>query len=210
MTLAEQIVLSPAQEMANVIKLRGIETSQQQTALVGHIITFKKSNDVLIQELNEIKNEIRRFPKPESIGTTLSVAFVHAKISCASLIPVAYKTSSIQVDPEKVYKWCEIKKKIDPLWKDILIDSSPEMTRRLKLIPKTLVDAATYIENDKATAVEKLIEKLSKNNVETTDFSDKKVDGSTEEQSVFITNSSSIQEGNHSAEKLLLKSKCHF
>ena len=34
LTLAEQIVLAPAQEMATVIKLRGIQNPQRQTALI--------------------------------------------------------------------------------------------------------------------------------------------------------------------------------
>ena len=195
--------------MATVIKLRGIQNPQRQTALIGNIITFKKANDVLLEEINEMNSEITSFPRPEAAKRTLSVVFVRAKLSCASLIPTAYKTSSIQVNPDKIYKWCEIKKKIDRLWKDIPIDNSPEMTERLKLIPKMLIDSATCIESDEAAAVEELIEKLSKQQplVNIGEAIDKTFNQSTEEQSVFITTSTPRPEENHFAEKLLLKSK---
>ena len=86
------------------------------------------------------------------------------------------------------------------------------MTERLKLIPKMLIDSATCIESNEAVAVEELIEKLSKQQPlgHKGEENEQTFNQSTEQQSVFITISTSRPEETHFAEKLLLKSNGLF
>ena len=112
LTLAEQIVISPAQEIANIVKLKGIQSQERQTGLVGNIITYRKQNEVLLKEMQEMHCESPKFPRPEAIETTLSVVIIGTKLSHASLVPTALRSPNIQVNPEKMYKWIEMNRKL--------------------------------------------------------------------------------------------------
>ena len=81
LTLVEQIVISPAQEIANIVKLKGIQSQERQTGLVGNIITYRKQNEVLLKEMQEMHCESPKFPRPEAIETTLSVVIIGTKLS---------------------------------------------------------------------------------------------------------------------------------
>lgn len=212
LSLAEQIVLAPAQEMGNIIKLKGFQNPECQSALLGNIITYKKPNDIILRELDSIRCEQQIFPRPQSIDATLSVVFIGAKMGHASLIPTASHISTIQVNPDKIYKWCAAKKKIDPLWENVVIDETPEMVERLKRIPQSLIDSAKFIDDDKCIAIEDLIEKMAKqepthneNNMKhQSTHSD--VNSYKEEHSVFLTHPYPPPDEQHAAEKILLKS----
>ena len=214
LTLAEEIVISPTQEIANIVKLKGSQNKERQTDLVGNIITYKKDNSVLFKELNEMDSQSPTFPRSEAIESTLSVVIVGAKLSHASLIPVAFKAKSIQVNSQKIIKWCEVKKKLDPMWANVNIDKSPGMYERLENIPKNLINSAEFIEDETLLQVDSLIDKLSQQqtNAETSfgEVKHKEVENRTnykEDHSVFLTHAYPQTEGQNLAEKMLHKSK---
>lgn len=162
LTLAEDILLGNGHELATIVKLKGWQTNEKQAALKGHVITVRKSKEALVKELERIEKSKLIFPTPETISETLSVVILGARVSFASLQPTAYNYASIQVRPEVLYEWFKAKKALDPHYKDIEIDDSKEMTTRLLAIPKLLIDSASYVEDEKAIAAEKMIEKLAK------------------------------------------------
>ena len=164
LTLAEEILLGNGYELATIIKLTGWQTNEKQAALKGHIITVRKSKEALIRELDRIEKSKLVLPRPETITETLSVVILGAKVSFASLQPTAYNYASIQVRSTVLYEWLRAKKALDPHYKDIEIDDSKEMTERLIAIPKLLIDAAGYVEDEKALAAEKTIEQIAKGN----------------------------------------------
>lgn len=166
LTLAEEYVIATARLFISIIKLAGYQHAERQSGKLGHAIVFPQYGSKLEEEIRKARTERHTgtFPCLDNIYDTLSIAFVGSNVEWAAL--VADKShrifKPIEVRSHVIYMWLAALKATNSRYRDIVIDSSKDMTEALDSVQQGLMDRKTIVAHDSEIAIDRLVHQQSK------------------------------------------------
>jgi hypothetical protein len=167
LTLVEEYVISQARLLVSIVKLTGFHVAQKQSGKRGHVIVFPQDSKKLEDELQKCFHSANPgpiFPRTEKIHEYISIAFVGSRVQWEALVPDLRKGckthfQNLQVRVPIVYQWLKVLKAVNPHYRDIQIDHSPQMIETLEGLTDALVDRATIVTDAKEILIDNIIRK---------------------------------------------------
>lgn len=160
LTIPEQYLIALGRVYGTVLKLTGNQNEEKQAAFTGHVITFPQPDDILLAEIARVnRNNVNdTYPRVDDLDKFLSVVFIGARQQWDAFVPTPYsKIPEIQVNPLKIYKHLRALKALHPAYRNIVIDSSDDMTKKLENISSQLLKKVEIIDGEMELKMDKLV-----------------------------------------------------
>ena len=165
LTLVEEYVISQARLLVSIVKLTGFQVAQKQSGKSGHVIVFPQDTKKLEEELQKCFNSMNIapvFPRVEKIHEYISIAFFGSRVQWEALVPDFRKGCTapfrnLQVRVPVVYQWLKVLKSVNPHYRDIQIDQTPQMIETLEGLTHALVDRGTIVADEKEILIDTII-----------------------------------------------------
>ena len=145
LSLVERQLISHARQYASIIKIK--QGERDSRILTGHVISFLHDGP---QQAANI------FPDVEGVKKSITVMFVGENGS-KEFYNNAIALHELRVDPTNVYEWIKALKRINPLYKYLIVDDSESMMNKLRALPQFLLNDATIIDDIDCQVIESLI-----------------------------------------------------
>jgi hypothetical protein len=144
-----------------IVKLSGSQPEERQAASRGHVFTVPQSDDTLTAEFVKMKlgTDGKVFPNISDISRYFGIVFVGGRPQWDALIASHYsQMPEIQVNASRLYRWLAALKVLNPNYRNIVIDDTDEMTRKINEIPNLLLQAVDIIDGQMESKIETLLE----------------------------------------------------
>ena len=164
LSLAEQYVIARARLYASIVKLTAGNSAEQQNFRKGHVITFpqQESADLIAEHARANNlNDDGVYPRIEGLRESISVLFVGAKAQWKSLVPDKSghrlgHVQELQVRSDVVMRWLRALKALNPYYKNITIDDSPETCAALDHVSDEIIRQADTDYSETAIAMDRI------------------------------------------------------
>ena len=142
LTIPEEYVISQSRLLVSIIKLSGYQHAERLSGKLGHVIVFPQDRKQLEEEVkrSQIQHDRGTYPRLDKLHENISVTFVGSQLQWSAFVPNrrAFQRH-VEVRVDVVYRWLRMLKGVNPKYKDIVIDDSPEMLSSLQHIPIDLM-----------------------------------------------------------------------
>jgi hypothetical protein len=137
---------------------------------MGHVVVFPQEAKRLEEELERCrrsKNSVI-FPRIDHVHEFISVAFIGTRAQWEAFVRrhkkfFARGLENLQVRVDVVYFWLKALKVLNPYYRDLKIDESPERMKALEELPSQLMSNATIFSDEKEIFIAKIIQKAGSN-----------------------------------------------
>ena len=165
LTVVEQYVISQACLLVSIVKLSGQQISERQSGKIGHVVVFPQEAKRLQEELERCRPRSKNcviFPRVDHVQEFISVAFIGTRAQWEAFVPrhkkyFARGLENLQVRVDVVYLWLKSLKVLNPYYRDLKIDESPERMKALEDLPSQLMSNATVVSDEKEIFIDKIM-----------------------------------------------------
>jgi hypothetical protein len=163
LSLAEEYVISRGCVLVSIVKLTGFHSSDKQRGKKGHIISFPQPKGaILLAEKEKIfsSNHGGVYPNVNNATDYIGVTFIGLKPQWDSFVATRCAETclpELRVRPDIVFEWLRSLKALNPLYRDIQIDDSQDMTNRLNRVADNLIENATIVDSERDIMVDRLV-----------------------------------------------------
>ena len=162
LSLVEEYVIARGCVLVSIVKLSGFNSAEKQRGKKGHIISFPQPDGAkLLAEKTKIfsSNHGGVYPNVNNAYDYIGVTFVGLKSQWDAFIATRRPTdiNELRVRPNVVFAWLRALKVLNPLYRDIIIDDSQEMTDQLNMIADDLIENATIVDSQRNIMIDRLV-----------------------------------------------------
>lgn len=160
LTLVEETLIARGVLLVSIIKLTGQTTSTRQWAKRGHTICFPQPSGVsFFLEHKRIEENFHHetYPRLKSVHDNISVSFIGLRRQWDAMVAAGnVQIPELSLRPEVVFRCLKALKNLNPLYREIQIDDSEEMTNCIERLPEHLFAHATVIEDETDREIENM------------------------------------------------------